>query len=118
MDFTVVYNLDEDVVDGYTDWIRSLHDHTRVSFIIGDSLWGDIPTPKPTPHPKENKTQTRLKMEDIIPQLPPVDKIHTPLEEQILADHKKGDITTSDGVSLLSNTHMVTLLYLPHRGPR
>ena len=52
MDFAVVYNLDEDVADGYTDWISPLNDHSRVSFAIRDSIWGDIPTPKPATSPK------------------------------------------------------------------
>jgi hypothetical protein len=51
LDFAVVYNLDEDETDGYTDWISPPHDHPRVNFTIGDSIWGDIPTPKPTPSP-------------------------------------------------------------------
>lgn len=42
MDFVVVYKLDEDVTDGYTDWISPLKDHARVSFTIGDLIWGDI----------------------------------------------------------------------------
>ena len=110
LDFAVVYNLDEDVTDGYTDWISPLHDHARVSFAIGDSIWGDIPTPKPAPPPKGDKTQTRLKMEDIIPHLRSVNEICTPLAEQILADHQKGDTTSSEGVELLLNTLMTTLL--------
>ena len=75
-----------------------------------ESIWGDIPTPKPVPSPKVNKTQVRLKMEDIIPHLPSVNEIYTPLAEQILADHKKGDTTSSEGVALLLNTRMTTLL--------
>ena len=43
----VVYKLNEDVTDGYTDWISPLHDNARVSFAKGDSISGDIPTPKP-----------------------------------------------------------------------
>jgi hypothetical protein len=81
--------LDEDATDGYTNWISPLHDHARVSFDIGDSIWGDIPTPKPVPSPKGNKIQTRLKMEDIIPHLTSVNEICTPLTEQILSDHKR-----------------------------
>jgi hypothetical protein len=38
LDFAVVYNLDEEVSKGYTDWISPLHDHARVSFAIGDSI--------------------------------------------------------------------------------
>jgi hypothetical protein len=110
LDFAVVYNLDEDEADDYTDWISPLHDHVRVSFVIGDSIWGDISTPKPVPAPKGDKTQTRLKMEDIIPHLTSVNEICTPLSEHILVDHRKDDTTSSEGVTLL-NTHMTTLLH-------
>ena len=101
MDFAVVYNLDEDVTDGYTDWISPLHDHMMVSFAIGDSIWGDIFTPKPAPSPKGNKTQARLKMEDITPHLPSVNEICAPLAEQILSEH-----------------FCITNRFVPHRGPR
>jgi hypothetical protein len=57
-----------------------------VSLAIGDSIWGDIPVPKPASHSKENKIQTRLKLEDIIPHLPSVDEICTQLAGQILED--------------------------------
>ncbi len=116
LDFAVVYNLDEDVTDVYTDWISPLHDHTRVSFAIGDSIpsvtrYGGIsPHQKPASPPKGDKTQTRLKMEDIIPHLMSVNEICTPLSEQILVDHQKGDTTSSEGVALLLNTRMKTLL--------
>ncbi len=93
----------------YTDWISPLHDHARVSFVIGDCIQGDIPTPKPASLLKEEKIQTKLKLEDIISHLSSVDEICTPLAEQILADHKKGDITSSDGVALLLETRITTL---------
>ena len=116
LDFAVVYNLEEEVTDGYTDWISPLHDHARVSFDIGGSIWGDIPTPKPASPPKEDKTKTRLKMEDITPHLTSVNEICSPLAEQIIADHQKGDITSSDGVEVLLNTRRTTFLqYQPAR---
>ena len=34
LDFTVLYNIDEEVPEGYTDWISPLHDHARVSFAV------------------------------------------------------------------------------------
>jgi hypothetical protein len=95
LDFAVVYNLDEDVADDYTDCIIPLHDHVRVRFVIGDSIWGDISTPKPAPAPKGDKTQTRLKMEDIIPHLTSVNEICAPLSEHILVDHRKDDTTSN-----------------------
>jgi hypothetical protein len=110
LDFAVVYNLDEEVSEGYTDWISPLHDHARVSFVIGDSIWGNIPAPRPAPPSKENKTKTRLKMEDIVPHLTSVNEICSPLAEQILADHQKGAITSGEGVALLLDTLMTTLL--------
>ncbi len=110
LDFAVVYNLDEEVSEGYTDWISPLHDHTRVSFAIGDSIWGNIPEPRPTPPQKEDKSTTRLKMKDIVPYLEVVNEICSPLAEQILSDHQKGLISSSEGVASLLNTRMVTLL--------
>jgi hypothetical protein len=110
LDFAVVYNLDEEISEGYTDWISPLHDHARVSFAIGDSIWGTIPAPRPAPPPKEDKTKTRLKMEDIVPHLTAVNEICSPLAEQILADHQTGAITSGEGVTLLLNTRMTTLL--------
>ncbi len=79
LDFAVVYNLDEEVSEGYTDWMSPLHDHARVSFAIGDSIWGNIPEPRLTPSPKEDKPKTRLKMEDIVPHLATVNEICFPL---------------------------------------
>jgi hypothetical protein len=110
LDFAVVYNLDEDVSEGYTDWISPLHDHARVSFAIGDSIWGNIPEPRPAPPQKEDKPKTRLKMEDIVPHLEAVNEICSPLAEQILSDHQKGLISSSEGVASLLDTRMTTLL--------
>ncbi len=103
LDFAVVYNLDEEVSKGYTDWISPLHDHGRVSFDIGDSIWG-------TPPPKQDKPKTRLKMEDIVPHLAAVNEICSPLAEQILVDHKKGLISSREGVVVLLDTRMTILL--------
>jgi hypothetical protein len=116
LDFAVVYNLDEEVSEGYTDWISPLHDHARVSFDIGDSIWGDIPEPRPAPPQKEDKSKTRLKMEDIVPHLESVNEICSPLAEQILSDHQKGLISSSEGVASLLDTRMTTLLQ--HQPPR
>ena len=58
-------------------------------------------------HPESD---SRLKMEHIIPHLMSVNEIYTPLAEQILADHQKGDTTSIEGVVLLLNTRMTTLL--------
>jgi len=40
LDFAIIYNLEEAVVEGYVDWISTIHDHARVGFAIGDSLCG------------------------------------------------------------------------------
>jgi hypothetical protein len=89
--------MDEEVIEGYTDWISPLHDHARVSYAIGESLWGDIPIPKSAPQSKEKKTHERFKLGKIIPHMPTVCEICTPLAEKILDDHKRGDITSNDG---------------------
>ncbi len=49
LDFAITYNFEEAEVEGYVDWISMLHDHVRVVFAIGDSLWEGIQyTPRPT----------------------------------------------------------------------
>jgi hypothetical protein len=49
-------------------------------------------------------------MEDIIPHLETVNEICSPLAEQILSDHHKGLISSSEGVASLLDTRMATLL--------
>ena len=50
LDFAITYNIEEVEAEGYVDWISMLHDHARVGFAIGDSLWEGIQyAPKPTP---------------------------------------------------------------------
>ena len=44
LDFGILYNIEERVSEGYTTWISPLHDHDRVSFVVGDSVWGSIKT--------------------------------------------------------------------------
>ncbi len=52
LDFANTYNLEEEEVEVYVEWISMLHDHVRVGFAIGDSLWEGIQyTPRPTPKP-------------------------------------------------------------------
>jgi endonuclease/exonuclease/phosphatase family metal-dependent hydrolase len=41
LDFAITYRLEGAVVEGYVDWISTVHDHARVGFTIGDSLWSD-----------------------------------------------------------------------------
>jgi hypothetical protein len=61
-------------------------------------------------HCQKDKPKTRLKMEDIIPHLETVNEICSPLAEQILSDHHTGLISSSEGVPLLLDTRMATLL--------
>ena len=42
LDFAIIYNFEEAEVEGYVDWISMLHDHVRVGFAIGNSLWEGI----------------------------------------------------------------------------
>ena len=58
-------------------------------------------------------------MEDIVPHLAVVNEICSPLAEQILLDHQKGLISSNEGVALLLDTRMATLLqYQPARVTR
>jgi hypothetical protein len=64
LDFANTYNLEEAEVEGYVEWISMLHDHVRVGFAIGDSLWEGIQyTPRPTPKPGNPSNGKRFKIQ-------------------------------------------------------
>ena len=74
IDFGILYNLQETVVEGCVKWICPLHDHDRVSFTVGDSVWGNIYLPKLGPTPPSTITSGKLKLEQILPLLSVVDQ--------------------------------------------
>ncbi len=88
--------MNEEVEEGYTDWISPFHDHARMSYTIGDSSWGNIPETKlaPTPQCRHEKYKVdRI----IIPHLPMVDRICTPLAAEILEQHVQGRLSINEG---------------------
>ena len=67
LDFAITYNLEEAKVEGYVDWISTLHDHARVGFAIGDSLWEGIQyTPRPTPKLGNSNNGKRFKIAQMV----------------------------------------------------
>ena len=78
-----------------------LHDHARVGFAIGDSLWEGIQyTPRPTPKPGNPSNGKRFKIAEMLPVVRDVNEECTPMAEGILADP---DVSSRQGaVSLLT----------------
>ncbi len=67
LDFAITYHLENEVVEGYVDWISTIHDHARVGFAIGDSLWAGIQyTPRPTPKIGNSSNGKRFKIEQML----------------------------------------------------
>ena len=50
LDFGIVYNLQEKIVEGDADWISPLHDIDRVIFTVTDTVWGNFQPPSKTQH--------------------------------------------------------------------
>ena len=87
MDFAVTYNFEEAETKGYVDWISMIHDHARVGFVIGDSLWEGVQyTPRPTPKPGNRSNGKRLKITQMLPVVKEVNEECAPMAEGILED--------------------------------
>ena len=84
MDFVIVYNLQKELAEAEVDWISPLHDHARVSFTIGDTVWGNIKPPKPDLSPQRTSQSDKLKLEQMLPVRSVVDETCTPLELKFL----------------------------------
>ena len=67
LDFGIAYNMQEEITVAEVDWISPLHDHARVSFIVGDKVWGNIQPPKPSLAPQKIAQSNKLKLEQMIP---------------------------------------------------
>jgi hypothetical protein len=78
-----------------------LHDHDRVGFAIGDSLWEGIQyTLRPTPKPGNPNNGKRFKIAQMLPVVKDVNEECAPMSESILTDP---DVSSSQGaVSLLT----------------
>jgi hypothetical protein len=87
LDFAVTYNFEEAEIEVYVDWISMLHDHVRVGFAIGDSLWEGIKyTPRPTPKPGNSSNGKRFKIAQMLPVVKEVNEECAPMAEGILED--------------------------------
>ncbi len=87
LDFVVTYNFEEAETKGYVDWISMLHDHVRVGFAIGDSLWeGAQYTPRPTPKPGNPSNGKRLKITQMLPVVKEVNEECASMAEGLLKD--------------------------------
>ena len=65
LDFGIVYNLQEEFTEAEVDWVSPLHDHVRVNFTIGDTVWGNIQPPKPSSAPQKIAQSDKLKLEQM-----------------------------------------------------
>jgi hypothetical protein len=102
LDFAITYNLEEAVVEGYVDWISTIHDHARVGFAIGDSLWEGIQhTPRPTPKLGSSNNGKRFKIAQMLKVAKEVNDECAPIAERILADP---DASSKQGVVSLLKT--------------
>jgi hypothetical protein len=87
LDFAIIYNFEEAEVEGYVDWTSILHDHARIGFAIGDSLWENTQyTPKPTPKPCNSSKGKRFKIAQMLPVVEEVNDECAPVAESILQD--------------------------------
>ena len=102
LDFGIVYNLQEELAEAEVDWISPLHDHARVSFTIGDTVWGNIQSPKPASAPQKITQSDKLKLEQMLPVRSAVDETCTPLALQLL--DPQSQLSSSDSVHLLLET--------------
>ena len=88
IDFGIVNDLQEKIVEGDEDWISPLHDHARVSFTVGT--------------PYGITSSDKLKLEQMLPLLSVVDETCTPLTLQLL--DPQDPISSSDSVQQLLET--------------
>jgi hypothetical protein len=99
LDFVIVYNLlQEELAEAEVDWISPLHDHTRVSFTIDNTVWGNIQPPKPGLVPQRTSQSDKLKLEQMLPVRSVVDETCTPLALQLL--DPQNQLSSSDSVHL------------------
>ena len=99
LDFAITYNIEEEMVEGYVDWISVLHDHARVGYAIGDSLWGTIDSEsKPTQQPKPKGLGKRLKLSRMLPFVQEVNEECDQLAASILGDQ---DLSSREGTITL-----------------
>jgi hypothetical protein len=77
LDFEIVYNVQEELVEAEVDWISPLHDHARVRFTIDNTVWGDIQPPNPALAPQRPSQSDNLKLQQMLPVRSVVDETCT-----------------------------------------
>ena len=92
------------------DWISPLHDHARVSFTVGDTVWGNIQTPKPDSTPPSIIVSDKLNLEQMLPLLSVVDETCTLLALQFL--DSQSPISSNESVHQILETHRSMFLKL------
>ena len=101
-DFGIVYNFQEELTEAEVDWISPLHDHDRVSFTIGDTVWGNIKSPKSALAPQRTSQSDKLNLEQMLPVRSVVDETCTPLALKFL--DPQNQLSSSDNVHRLLET--------------
>ncbi len=117
LDFGIVYDVQKELVESEVDWISPLHDHVRVSFTIGNTVWGDIQPPKSALAPQRPSQSDNLKLEQMLPVRSVVDETCTSLALQLL--DPQNQLSSSDSVHLLLDTRrslFATLIPKRHQG--
>jgi hypothetical protein len=117
LDFGIVYNLQEEFAVAEVDWISPLHDHARVSFTIGDTVWGNIKPPTPALSPQRTSQSDELKLEQMLQVRSVVDETCTPLALKFL--DPQNQLSSSDSVHRLLETRrslFATLAPKRHQG--
>ncbi len=66
LDFGIVCNMQEETVESTVEGIIPLHDHARVNFTVGDSVWGNIQPPDPALTPPNTLASDKLKLEQML----------------------------------------------------
>jgi hypothetical protein len=110
VDFGIVCNIQEETVESTVEWISPLHDHARVSFTVGDTVWGNIQPPEPVLTPPNTLASDKLKLEQMLLLLSIVDETCTSLVFQL--QDPQNTVSSSDNVQKLLGTHRSLFLKL------
>ena len=116
LDFGIVYNLQEEIVESTVEWISPSHDHARVSFTVGDTVWGNIQSPESVLTPPNTLESDKMKLEQMLPLLSIIDENCTPLVFQLL--DSQNPISNRDSVQQLLETHRSLFLKLTPKKQR
>ena len=116
LDFGIVCNMQDETVESTVEWISPLHDHARVSFTVGDTVWGNIQPSEPALTPPSTVAPEKLKLEQMLPLLSIVDETCTPLTLQL--QDPRSTVSSSDNVQKLLGTRRSLFLKLTPKKQR